>query len=312
MENYISPEDAMSDLKKKGYKADLDFGTDPFGLYSGDLDMRLNPEAYQVDQKYHFDEPSNPNGDEDVYAITSFTGVKGFLDVHEGDTGSSRLAALASIIREHHVQVDQYLRQAVKISGAIPERSDLISHSPIIEFSDWAAVQNASDVWDRLYTDVIKHLEKRDFHFIFHLGDVVNKRVFEIDEVLDIIGDYSSHGRVTLLLNKDEADHLWSKLNGPGPEADISGGPRVGEKCRFLFNTMNIGALLVLHDYSALRLSRDGELALSGMPPAKDIEPMNVKALFSTGYQIGLLLQLEPRDRMALGLAVLGGEISIS
>ncbi|HVV05035.1 MAG TPA: hypothetical protein VHC96_12475 [Puia sp.] len=90
MENYISPEDAMSDLKKNGYKADLDFETDPFGLYSGDLDMRLNPEAYHVDQRYHFDEPLNPNGDEDVYAITYCSGEKGFLDVHEGDAGIIR------------------------------------------------------------------------------------------------------------------------------------------------------------------------------------------------------------------------------
>src|SRR5215471_5238993 len=116
MENYPSPEDAMSDLKKKGYKADLDFETDPFGLYSGDLDMRLNPDAYHVDQRYHFDEPLNPDGNEDIYAITSCTGVKGFLDVHEGDAGSSRLSTLAGIIRDHRVQVDQYLRQAVKIS----------------------------------------------------------------------------------------------------------------------------------------------------------------------------------------------------
>ena len=70
----------MSDLKKKGYKDNLDFETDPFGLYSGDLDMRLNPEAYHVDKRIHFDEPFNPDGSEDVYAITSSTGEKGFLE----------------------------------------------------------------------------------------------------------------------------------------------------------------------------------------------------------------------------------------
>jgi len=309
MENYPSSEEAMSDLKKKGYKADLDFETDPFGLYSGDLDMRLNPDAYHVDQRYHFDEPLNPDGSEDVYAITACTGIKGFLDVHEGDAGS-RLSALAGIIRDHRVQVDQYLRQAVKISGAMPGSSDLISNSPIIEFTDWTAVQSTSDIWDRLYTDLIKHLQKRDFHFIFHLGDVVNRLVFEIDEVLDIIGDYSSHGKVTLILNNDEADHLWCKLNGRNSDAGVSGNSQAGEKYHFLFSTMNIDALVVLHDYSAVRLSRDGELALSDVPPVGNVEPVNGR--FSTGYQIGLLLQLEPRDCVALGLAVLGGKITLS
>jgi len=311
MENYISPEDAMSDLKKKGYKTDLDFESDPFGLYSGDLDMRLNPGAYHVDQRIHFDEPLNPDGSEDVYAITSSTGEKGFLDIHEGDSGSYMLSTLAGIIRDHHVQVDQYLRQAVRVTGTMPEQSDLISNSPIIEFADWTAAQNVSDIWDRLYTEVIKHLEKRDFHFIFHLGDVTDKLVFEIDEVLDIIGDYSSHGKVMLMLDKEEADHLWCKLNGGSPDAGVPEPSQKGEKYQFLFNTMNIDGLVVLHDYSAVQLSKNGVLALSGMPFAKDIGLMNARVRFSTGYQIGLLLQLEPRDCMALGLAVSEGRIII-
>jgi len=301
MENYISPEDAMSDLEKKGYKANLDFETDPFGLYSGDLDMRLNPEAYHVDQRIHFEEPFNPDGNEDVYAITSSSGEKGFLDVHEGDADSSKLSKLAGIIQEHKVEVDQYLRQAVRISGMMPEHSDLISHSPIIEFTDWAAAERASVIWDKLYTDLIKHLEKRDFHFLFHLGDVVDKLVFEIDEVLDIMGDYSSHGKVVLMLDEKEADHLWCKLNGRSPGAGIPGSPQTEEKYRSLFNTMNIDALVVLHDHSAVQLSRDGEIVLSGVPSVK--EPANVKMEFSAGYGIGLLLHLEPRECMALGLS---------
>lgn len=86
MENFVSPEDALSALQQKGYKADLAFETDPYGLYCSDLDMRLNPEAYHVDEKFHFDEPGNADGSEDVYAISSCTGVKGFVvDEHDED-----------------------------------------------------------------------------------------------------------------------------------------------------------------------------------------------------------------------------------
>ena len=79
MENYISPDEALSDLKKKGYDADFGFETEPFCLYCGDLDMRLNPEAYHVDQSLRFDDPSNPNNGETVYAISTSTGVRGVL-----------------------------------------------------------------------------------------------------------------------------------------------------------------------------------------------------------------------------------------
>lgn len=77
MENYSSSDDALSNLRKRGYEAD--FETDSFCLYCGDLDMRLNPEAYHVDERLRFDDPSQPNNDEIVFAISTCTGVKGIL-----------------------------------------------------------------------------------------------------------------------------------------------------------------------------------------------------------------------------------------
>ncbi len=107
----------------------------------------------------------------------------------------------------------------------------------IIQFTNWATTDGASDFWDGLYANVIKLLNNLDFEFIFHLGDVSKKHAFEIEEILDIMGDYASFGRVTLVLNEKEADILWNKLNGPS-QATI-------EKYLFLFNTMDIDLLLI-------------------------------------------------------------------
>lgn len=239
----------------------------------------------------------------------------------------SMLSALAGIIRRFNVPVDQYLRQmeepmisnpfennvpagCARISGPVPEneRRGLFSSALIIEFMDWADVQNASRLWDGLYTDVIKFLKKRDFQFIFHLGNVANKLVFDIDEALDIIGDYAAYGKVTLMLSNDEAGNLWNKLNGHRQDAFTTGPgtPRAREKYHFIFNTMNIDSLVVIHGYSAVQLSREGEVVLPGRPPAGSNVVMNARPRFSAGYQIGLLLQLETWHCMALGLAVAG------
>jgi pimeloyl-ACP methyl ester carboxylesterase len=107
----------------------------------------------------------------------------------------------------------------------------------IIQFTNWATTDGASRFWDRLYTDVIKPLHKRDVEFIFHLGNVTKKHAFEVEEILDIMGDYSSFGKVTLVLSDNEADSLYNKLNGP-PLKTI-------EKYRFLYNTMKIDVLLI-------------------------------------------------------------------
>ena len=86
MENLPTVGEAMSDLNKKGYKTDLEFETNPFGLYNGDLDMRLNPEAFHVDAIIRVDDPSNPNDCETVYAISTITGIKGtIIDEQEAE-----------------------------------------------------------------------------------------------------------------------------------------------------------------------------------------------------------------------------------
>jgi len=79
MKKYQSLIDAMSDLRKEGYEDD--FTTQSFGLYTGDLDMRLDPEDFHVDEIDRVDENSNPGDGPTVYAISSSMGVKGTLVV---------------------------------------------------------------------------------------------------------------------------------------------------------------------------------------------------------------------------------------
>lgn len=76
MKNYNSLSDALNDLKQRGYKAD--FKTQTVCLYCGDLDVRLDPQDFNVDESYRFEEDSNGNSCL-LLAITSSTGLKGTL-----------------------------------------------------------------------------------------------------------------------------------------------------------------------------------------------------------------------------------------
>jgi len=238
----------------------------------------------------------------------------------------SLLTTLSDILRDRTGSVNQYVQRMdeqvvinpflhpdatayVRIAESMPDAT-LVNHlskCQIVGFTDWAAMHDGTSLWDGLYTDIIKPLKKRDFHFVFHLGDVTNKMVYDIDEVLDIIGDYSTYGKVTLMLDNDEAGNLWSKLNGPDPDTvgTAYGSPRASEKYQFLFNTMRVDSLVVVHGYNVEQLSREGRFALSGMPPISS-NPARAKTLFSSGYGMGLLLQLGPWHCMALGLAFSG------
>lgn len=77
MKNYQSLVDALADLKKRGYVAD--FEIEPTCLYCGELNLRLQPEEFRVNEIYRFEENSSPDDNSVIYAISSSAGVKGTL-----------------------------------------------------------------------------------------------------------------------------------------------------------------------------------------------------------------------------------------
>lgn len=184
----------------------------------------------------------------------------------------------------------------------------LISDCSVIRFTDWTKTDDASGWWYGLFADVIKRLNKRDLEFLFHPGDVSKKLVFEVDELLDIMSDYSSYGRVTLVLGEEEADQLWKRLNGRASYATSVGfrSPDAREKHLFLFNTMSIDVLLIQDDNRTVLLSRDGQLDLAGRPILQLDRPRDSREYFYAGYELGLLLHLEVPHCVALGHAVAG------
>jgi len=273
---------------------------------------------------------------------------------------NSVLTTLAGTIQEQSVPVEQYLQQlrahqivnpfrypgTTRIAEAIPEEfldqkgirrvivdeigvaagdaSGILGGCSLIELADWTELVD-NGAWDKLYSNWIKPLRKRDFQFIFHLGDVAYKPVFGIDEVLDIIGDYSSRGQVTLMLDGHEADTLWCRLNGSnsgerdpfsaarGLTARDSGARDVvvrdcmpQDRWLSLFNTMSIDFLIVLQAGHAVQFFREGQFNLNGLPPVGIGGVINGRIRFSAGYQLGLLLRLDPQHCCVLGMAVAG------
>ncbi|MEO5998176.1 MAG: phosphoribosylpyrophosphate synthetase [Chitinophagaceae bacterium] len=77
MKNYDSLIDALADLKRRGY--DAEFEAHPFCLYCGNIEIRLNPEQFSVDETYRFEGKFGSDCNTLLYAISSTTGVKGTL-----------------------------------------------------------------------------------------------------------------------------------------------------------------------------------------------------------------------------------------
>ncbi len=105
MKNYQSLTEALDDLKKRGYEAD--FGTETFCLYCGDLDMRLDPEDFHIDEVYKFEGNANPGDTSILFAISSSTGIKGILVDSYGTYHENLSFEMAKKLQAHHAMTDQ-------------------------------------------------------------------------------------------------------------------------------------------------------------------------------------------------------------
>ena len=104
MKNYDSLIDALDDLRNRGYEAD--FATQTVCLYCGDLDLRLNPEEFNVDEVYRFEGNSNPDDAAVLYAISSSTGLKGTLVDGYGTYSDNVSFEMAQKLQSHQVEVN--------------------------------------------------------------------------------------------------------------------------------------------------------------------------------------------------------------
>ncbi|SDE95172.1 hypothetical protein [Chitinophaga filiformis] len=197
---------------------------------------------------------------------------------------------------------------SIKNDTVVEELKTLFSCSSIVQFADWAGVDGASDYWEGIFYDVLKPLERRDFQFVFRLGDISKRSVFEVDEILDIIGGYSSLGRVTLVLDHNEADVLWSKLNGIAYDIAVAGSrlQEARERQLYIFNTMNIDSLIVLYANRTVLFSWEQQSQFGGRAFENLYMPGHGRDCFDAGYRMGLLLQLNTSHCIALGQAVSG------
>jgi hypothetical protein len=201
--------------------------------------------------------------------------------------------------------VNKYILQSleqVKIHLYARYLNEILERCRIISFADWSDLDGVSELWDHFRTKVIKPLGRRDFEFIFNIGNTASKPSYEIDEILDIISDFSIHGKVTLILTARDASKLWGLISGQKGDAATMDDDRRGQ---YLFNAMSIHRLLVYSPEHRITIFskgsrqdwRDENLSLYNVNRGGR-EPFNV------GYILGLLLRLETIHCAALGLTM--------
>lgn len=93
MHYYGTLSEAMRALKGRGYT--IDFNLHPEWIECPQLDVKLRPEEFHVDEVHRFEGMTSPDDSEILFAVSTNRGIKGLLVDAYGAYASSVSAAMA-------------------------------------------------------------------------------------------------------------------------------------------------------------------------------------------------------------------------
>jgi len=203
------------------------------------------------------------------------------------------------------ISSERYLWHYLRNDSIIAELRILFENCRTIAFDNWSAVIGASDVWSGLLTDVIRPIKRKDFEFIFYLGNPEVKLSFQVDEAIDIISDFSIYGQVTFALDEHEAVKLWKILNGVDPETEIVND--LNRKYISIFRSINVARLMIYSAEKVVLFGEQKQFVLTRTKVDKSVEmASDARENFIAGFSLGLMLKLDIARCQAFGLVVFG------
>ena len=101
--NYETVSEAVNDLKKRGYTADLSMEAERECLICHDSATELSPKDFVIDEVYRFEGMTDPGDEMIVYAISSVNkNIKGIVVNAFGIYSSYRASKLVEHLTKHH------------------------------------------------------------------------------------------------------------------------------------------------------------------------------------------------------------------
>lgn len=205
---------------------------------------------------------------------------------------------------------DRYTWKYIKENGDIEKIKNTVYSCRLIALVDWVNLPNASDIWQGFLEEIIKPLAKKDYLFLFDLCDPSKKTVRQIEDVMKLISQFSSYGKVTLGLNENEANKIWLALNGYDHSGNDQGNlPTIKDCGLFIFGRMNIDTLLIHPADRSLAFQKNQFIELPGRVVNHPKVLTGGGDNLNAGYCLGLLSGFTIENCMLMGMAASGSYI---
>lgn len=238
-------------------------------------------------------------------------GISNALEFNDGKIIVSELEMLATYDWNH-----------IERTCDMDKIKSTAEETTLFAFVDWVNLPHATNIWDHFLKCVIRPMPRKKRFFLFDLCDPSKKSLQQIDEVLDLISDFSAYGKVTLGLNENETNKIWMALTG-NPAAKV---PAMEVAGRYIYQKMNIETLLIHPVDRTLAFTRSpAKNAGDGLSHQVLKRPDTIEMLgnlvaepklltgggdnLNAGFSLGLLAGYNIHHCMLLGMSASGAYI---
>ncbi|MDB5060313.1 MAG: hypothetical protein JWP67_156 [Mucilaginibacter sp.] len=127
----------------------------------------------------------------------------------------------------------------IKSTIGLEKLREIFSDADLVCLVNWSELDHSNNIWEGLLADVFTDNNAAQKQFFFDLSDCSKRKPEAITSAIKLIEQFGKYGKVTLSLNRNEANILYQAFIDHSPPTDLQA---AGNK---LFTELNIDTLIV-------------------------------------------------------------------
>jgi hypothetical protein len=176
--------------------------------------------------------------------------------------------------------------ETIKRAIGLDKLKSILDNADLICLVNWSELDQSNNIWQGLLTDVLANGVSNQKQFFFDLSDCSKRTGDAITSAISLIGKFSRHGKVTLSLNRNEANILYKTLFGDHIPAEPN------DTGHQLFAALKINTLIIHSSKISAAWDANGTYTSEPIFIADPKFSTGAGDNFNAGYCLGTLLNL--------------------
>lgn len=184
---------------------------------------------------------------------------------------------------------------------------EMTKECQLIALVDWCNLPHSTNIWKGILENVLPNASAGNKQFFFDIADPTRRSDHEISEALNIISSFGNFGKVTLGLNENEAEKLYSCIQRIHRDNDNE--TELNKKAAYIFDKLSISSLLVHPLNRSIMVTEHQIQELKGRVVEKPKISTGGGDNFNAGFCFAQLNGFNEQESMVLAMANSGAYV---